>query len=189
VGYRRELPVVQERFWLSSLTLSAAERQPITPAATRSHPVQRKEVTMKSIRCWEDCPFRHCAIDGRSLRLSYRILCDVTTTGKKIIEKALDVANLKLREKLESRQPDDPHVGCVMLAPELLPFPRGFCPVGTRLLRGLADKDPASRRIETDDVPGRTDALHRYCGENCKTLCVCRNRRRPQPAMMSGRVH
>jgi hypothetical protein len=54
--------------------------------------------------------------------LSYRPLCDVTARGKKTLEKALSVAQLGLHENWNHGQADDPHVGSIMMAPELLPF-------------------------------------------------------------------
>ena len=84
---------------------------------------------MKSIRCWDDLSrYGIVPLTGEACGLSYRILCDVTAAGKKIIEKALDVAQLGLRENWNHGNPDDPHVGCVMLAPELAALPWRFRP-------------------------------------------------------------
>lgn len=50
-------------------------------------------------------------LTGEACGLSYRILCDVTAKGKKILEKALDVAQLGLRENWNHGSPDEPHIG------------------------------------------------------------------------------
>jgi hypothetical protein len=146
---------------------------------------------MKSIRCWEDLSrFGIVPLTGEACGLSYRILCDVTATGKKIIEKALDVANLKLRENWNHGNPDDPHVGCVMLAPELLPclgvfalLEHGCCEVWLTKTRQVVG-------IETDDMPDRTDVLHRYCGDElARRFAYAGTAGDRNQHMMSGRVH
>jgi glycyl-tRNA synthetase beta chain len=52
---------------------------------------------MKSIRSWEDLSvYGIVPLTGEACGLSYRILCDVTAAGKKIIEKAGPQASWKL---------------------------------------------------------------------------------------------
>ena len=78
---------------------------------------------MKTINCWDHlAPYGIVPLTGEACGLSYRILCDVTAAGKKILEKALGVAELRLRENWNSGPDEDPHVGSIMLAPDLLPF-------------------------------------------------------------------
>jgi hypothetical protein len=61
---------------------------------------------MKSIRCWDDLSrYGILPLTGEACGLSYRLLCDVTAAGKRIIEKALDVANLGLHRPPDSRGP------------------------------------------------------------------------------------
>ena len=62
------------------------------------------------------------SLTGEACGLMYRILFDVTARGKKILEKAFDVSELKLRESWNHGTDTEPHVGCIMLAHEVLPF-------------------------------------------------------------------
>jgi len=76
---------------------------------------------MKTIRCWDDLrPYGIVVLTGEACGLGYRILCDVTEAGKKVLEKALDAAGLDLHENWNRGPAEDPHVGAIMLAPELL---------------------------------------------------------------------
>ena len=76
---------------------------------------------MKSINCWNDLArYGIDPLTGEACGLTYRLLCDVTAQGKKTLEKALGVAQLGLHENWNRGSADDPHVGCVMLAPEVL---------------------------------------------------------------------
>lgn len=78
---------------------------------------------MKTITCWDHlCPYGIVPLTGEACGLSYRILCDVTAAGKKILEKALGVAELRLHENWNQGSTEAPHLGSIMLAPEVLPF-------------------------------------------------------------------
>ena len=91
---------------------------------------------MKSIHCWDDIrPFGVVPLTGEACGLSYRILCDVTARGKRTLEKALGIAQLGPHENWNHGNADDPHVGSVMLAPDLLPF------IGVFALLSLASYD------------------------------------------------
>ena len=76
---------------------------------------------MKTIRCWEElAPHGIVALTGEACGLSYRILCDVTANGKKLLEKVLGVRELGLAENWNRGKDEDPHIGSIMLVPELL---------------------------------------------------------------------
>ena len=76
---------------------------------------------MKTITCWDDLrPYGIVALTGESCGLSYRILCDVTATGKSVLEKMLGITELVLSENWNRGTEEDPHVGSIMLAPEML---------------------------------------------------------------------
>ena len=78
---------------------------------------------MKTINSWEDLSrYGIVPLTGEACGLMYRILFDVTARGKRILEKAFDVSNLKLNDNWNSGTDDDPHVGSIMLAREVLPF-------------------------------------------------------------------
>ena len=75
---------------------------------------------MHKINCWDDLrPFGIDLLTGEACGLSYRLLCDVTQKGKQTIQKALGVADLGLPDNRNGGDPHDPHVGSIMLVPEL----------------------------------------------------------------------
>ena len=78
---------------------------------------------MQTINSWDDLSrYGIVPLTGEACGLMYRILFDVTAGGKRILEKAFDVSELGLRESWNSGADDDPHVGSIMLAREVLPF-------------------------------------------------------------------
>ena len=71
---------------------------------------------MKTVSCLND--LREFGIDcltGEACSLSHRILCDVTASGKKLLEKVFDV-QLTLPENWNAGSSDDPHIGSIMLS-------------------------------------------------------------------------
>ncbi len=75
---------------------------------------------MKTISSWSDLrPYGIDALTGEACGLMYRILFDVTAKGKQIIEKCLSV-EVKLAEAWNRGSKEDPHVGSIMLAQEML---------------------------------------------------------------------
>ena len=99
---------------------------------------------------------RHRAADGRGVRpvLSHPLRRD--GRGKKIIEKALDVAQLGLRENWNHGKTDDPHIGCVMLAPDLLPFLGVFALLESGCHEVWLTKSRQVVGIEADDEPDQS---------------------------------
>ena len=81
---------------------------------------------MKSIRNIRELePFGIIPLTGESDQHVYRILCDVTTHGKAILERTLDV-NLTLADAWNSGSKDDPHVGSFLLPFEFVPCVAAF---------------------------------------------------------------
>jgi hypothetical protein len=66
------------------------------------------------------------ALTGESDAHMYRILCDVTETGKKVIERTLAV-ELSLSENWNRGTKDDPHIGSLLLPTEFVPSIAVFC--------------------------------------------------------------
>jgi len=78
---------------------------------------------MKTISTLDDLrSYGIVPLTGEACGLMYRILFDVTKRGKKILEKAFDVSELRLRENWNCGADTDPHVGCIMLPHDMLPF-------------------------------------------------------------------
>lgn len=70
---------------------------------------------MKTVSCWDHLrPFGIDALTGEACSLMYRLLCDITEDGKRIIEKCLS-CELKPPENWNSGA-----IGCIMLTPEML---------------------------------------------------------------------
>ncbi len=121
---------------------------------------------MKLIRGWEDLSaFGIVPLTGEACGLSYRILCDVTARGKKTLEKAMSVAQLGLHENWNHGSADDPHVGSIMLAPDLLPFIGVFALLEAGCREVWLTKRQQVIGIESEDLPERLDGLKRYCGD------------------------
>ncbi len=118
---------------------------------------------MKSIRCWDDLS-KHGIIPltGEACGLSYRILCDVTATGKKTLEKALSVTQLTLHENWNHGPADDPHVGSVMLPPDLLSFIGVFALLEDGCREVWLTKGQTVIGMEVEDSPDQVEAFQRF---------------------------
>ena len=76
---------------------------------------------MKPVHSWNDLErYGIIPLTGEACGLSYRLLCDVTAQGKKVLEKCFGTPNLKLPESWNRGSEKDPHVGCIMLTHEML---------------------------------------------------------------------
>ena len=76
---------------------------------------------MKAVHCWNDLErYGIVPLTGEACGLGYRLLCDLTAKGKLILEKCLGTPGLNLPESWNRGGEADPHVGCVMLAREML---------------------------------------------------------------------
>jgi hypothetical protein len=75
---------------------------------------------LKHIDCWDD--LRPCGIvplTREACGLSYRLLCDLTAKGKKIIEKMFGVRELGAAENWNRGTEENPHIGSMLLANEM----------------------------------------------------------------------
>ena len=76
---------------------------------------------MKTIDCWAGMqPYGIVPLTSEPDGLKYRIVCDVTAKGKQLVEKALGVTKVQLETNWDYGTNDEPHVGCLMLGPEIL---------------------------------------------------------------------
>ena len=146
---------------------------------------------MQSIRSWDELSrYGIVPLTGEACGLSYRLLYDVTAAGKKVIEKALDVAELGLRENWNHGTPDDPHIGSLMLAPDLLPFLAVFALLENGCLEVWLTKSREVVGIEADDEPDRVDSWKRYYGERlARRFAYAGTAGDRNQHVMSGRVH
>lgn len=146
---------------------------------------------MKTIRCWDDlCRFGIVPLTGEACGLSYRLLCDVTEHGKKILEKALGLPDLRLAQNWNPGPADDPHVGSIMFAPELLGFLGVFALLENGCEEVLQVNGCGLMGFEQDDPPER---LARFKTRNAEGLgrrfAYAGTAGDRNQHVMSGRVH
>lgn len=60
-------------------------------------------------------------LTGEACGLMYRVLCDLTENGRRIVEKCFDV---KIESEPWNSEPEDPHVASIMISNEMI-FPLG----------------------------------------------------------------
>jgi hypothetical protein len=101
------------------------------------------------------------AIVPRNNRPHYRILCDVTARGKKTLEKSLGVAQMGLHENWNHGSADDPHVGSLMLAPDLLPFLGVFALLEAGCSEVWLTKGQTVIGIEAEDLTEQAESFRR----------------------------
>ncbi|MFO0887906.1 MAG: hypothetical protein U0790_02045 [Isosphaeraceae bacterium] len=76
---------------------------------------------MKTVNSWRDLErYGIELLTGEACGLGYRLLCDMTAQGKKIIERCLGLKDLGPAEGWNRGRPGDPHVGSIMLTHEML---------------------------------------------------------------------
>ena len=79
---------------------------------------------MKHVQNWRDLErYGIELLTGEACGLMYRLLCDVTGQGQKVIEKCFGIS-VTLAEPWNSGRVDDPHVGSILLPPSM------FLPLG-----------------------------------------------------------
>jgi hypothetical protein len=54
--------------------------------------------------------------------LQYRMVCDLTAKGKQLVEQALGLAEIQLQPSWDYGTNDEPHIGSMLLIPEILPI-------------------------------------------------------------------
>jgi hypothetical protein len=79
---------------------------------------------MKTIGSWDDLrPYGIDCLTGEACGLSYRLLCDVTQKGGKILAKAFGITDFCLKPPWNrGGEGEAEHIGSIMLAPECLAF-------------------------------------------------------------------
>jgi hypothetical protein len=60
-------------------------------------------------------------LTGEACGLMYRVLFDVTAEGKRILEKCFGLSRLTLDDSWNRGTAEHPHIGSIMIAPEMLP--------------------------------------------------------------------
>jgi len=125
---------------------------------------------MKTISSWNDlAPFGIEFLTGESCGLGWRILCDVTANGKRVLEKCFGIPNMALAENWNRGGEQGPHVGSIMLTPEMYTPVAVFALLESDCkevwlyengnLRGISPSDPPDQVAAWDQVA--PDALVR----------------------------
>lgn len=104
-------------------------------------------------------------LTGEACGLSYRILCDVTESGRHVLAKAFGIPNIVLPEAWNRGSAADPHVGSVMLAPELLEPLAVFALLENGCKEVWLVRDGGVIGIEPADSPEMIDANRRLIGD------------------------
>jgi hypothetical protein len=122
---------------------------------------------MKTVHSWDDlCHYGVVPLTGEACGLSYRILCDVTAQGKRILEKALGVAELRLHENWNCGSPSDPHIGSILLAPEVMTFLAVFALLENGCHEVWQTKHSGVVGIEASDPADRLETFQRFQADN-----------------------
>lgn len=76
---------------------------------------------MKMISCWADLrPYGFDTLTGEACGLMYRVLFDVTASGRNVIAKCFGMPEVRLAEPWNRGSPEDPNVGSIMLSQEMI---------------------------------------------------------------------
>ena len=146
---------------------------------------------MKTIHSWDDLSQHGIVpLTGEACGLMYRILCDVTARGKKTLEKALGVNELKLHESWNCGADDNRHVGCIMLAREVLPFIGVFALLEDGCPEVWLTKGNGLIGIERTDPTEDVENFKRFHGADLvRRFAYSGTAGERNQHMMSGRVH
>src|SRR3954469_23798003 len=118
---------------------------------------------MKPVHSWNDLErYGIIPLTGESCGLGYRLLCDVTAQGKNVLEKCLGTPNLNLPESWNRGSEQDPHVGCIMLAHEMLRPLAVFALLESGCKEVYLVKDSVYG-IEASDPPTAIEDVKRWC--------------------------
>jgi len=145
---------------------------------------------MKTINCWDDLSrYGIVPLTGEACGLMYRILCDVTAHGKSVLEKALGVAELRLSENWNGGSDDNPHVGSLMLAREVLPFVGVFALLESGCPEVWLTKAGGLIGIERADPPEEVERFKRFHADDlARRFAYSGTAGDRNQHMMSGRV-
>ena len=145
---------------------------------------------MKSINCFNDLvAYGIDPLTGEACGLSYRILCDVTENGHKVLAKAFGIPKLTLSEAWNRGMTTDPHVGSVMLAFEMLVPLAVFALLESGCTEVWIVREGSVIGIEPSDTPEMIEANRLLVGDRLARALAYRGSAGDRNVhMMSGRV-
>ena len=131
----------------------------------------RKEGCLKTISCWNDLrPYGIDVLTGEACGLSYRFLCDVTEQGRKILARWLSMPELHLSDAWNRGNIADPHVGSILLAPEVLTGISVFALLETGCTECWLCRNGTVFGVELDDPSEQIAASKRMRADNIVRL-------------------
>jgi hypothetical protein len=144
---------------------------------------------MKTIARWDNLnEFGIIPLTGESCGLGYRILCDVTARGKAILEKCLGIPDLKLPPSWNHSEAE-PHIGSIMLAPELLVPIAVFALLENGCKEVWKVENQGVHGIQHGDPPDTPESLKKWLGvEHLRRLAYRGTSGDRNIHLMSGRV-
>lgn len=117
------------------------------------------------------------------------MLCDVTAKGKIILEKCLGIPDLKLPPNWNTGSEAEPHVGSIMLAPELLVPIAVFALLENGCKEVWKVADQGVHGIQHSDPPDTAESLKKWLGtESLRRLAYRGTASDRNVHLMSGRV-
>jgi hypothetical protein len=145
---------------------------------------------MKTIARWDHLTeFGIVPLTGESCGLGYRILCDVTAKGKNILEKCLGISELQLPANWNTGGEAEPHVGSIMLAPELLVPIAVFALLENGCKEVWKVENQGVHGIQPSDPPDTAESLKKWLGVECLRRLAYRGTAKDRNVhLMSGRV-
>lgn len=128
-------------------------------------------------------------LTGEACGLNYRILCDVTAAGRRVLSKALGIPGLTLPDSWNRGSATDPHVGSVLLPPELLTPLAVFALLESGCTEAWLVRDGGVIGIEPEDTPELIAANRRLVGERLVRSLAYRGTAGDRNVhVMSGRI-
>lgn len=146
---------------------------------------------MKTVRRWDDlAEFGIVPLTGEACGLMYRILCDLTDRGKRIVEKSLSVAEIRLHDAWNRGTETEPHIGSIMVSPELMPFLGVFALLEAGCCEVWMTKSNTVIGIEKSDSRSDVDLFQQNHGhELARRFAYDGTRGDRNQHVMSGRIY
>ena len=144
---------------------------------------------MKTVSGWKDLePYGILPLTGEACGLMYRILFDVTAKGRDVLAKCFGIPNVNLPEPWNRGSTEDPHVGCIMLAGEMLQPLAVFALLESGCKEVYLVND-AVHGFEGTDAPGLIEDVKRWSkADHARRLAYGGTAGDRNAHVMSGRV-
>lgn len=119
---------------------------------------------MKKISNFNDLlPFGIDPLTGEACSYSYRILCDVTAKGRKILLRALGIPNINLYDPWNNGTPPNVHIGSCMISLCMLEFLAVFALLEDNAKEIWIFKNGCVMGFYLDDTEELIQQTERFC--------------------------